>query len=37
QKVDHYIHFYNYARPQRKLKGMTPVDFRMSYLSRSFL
>lgn len=37
QKVDYYIHFYNYARPQRKLKGMTPVDFRMSYLSQSFL
>ena len=22
--VDHYIRFYNYERPQRKLKGMTP-------------
>ena len=35
--VDHYIRFYNYERPQRKLKGMTPVEFRASYLSRSFL
>ncbi|MBR3151813.1 MAG: IS3 family transposase [Erysipelotrichaceae bacterium] len=37
QLVDRYIRFYNYERPQRKLKGMTPVEFRMSYLSRPFL
>ena len=36
RKVDDYIDFYNTARPQRKLKGMTPVEFRMSYLSRGF-
>ncbi len=35
--ADEYIHFYNYERPQRKLKGMTPVEFRSSYLSRGFL
>jgi transposase InsO family protein len=33
-----YIDFYNKRRPQRKLKGMTPEQFRSSYLSsRSFL
>ena len=30
--VDQYIHFYNCERPQRKLKGMTPVEYRQSYL-----
>lgn len=30
--VDRYIHFYNYERPQRKLKGMTPMEYRGSYL-----
>ena len=36
--VDDYIDFYNKRRPQRKLKGMTPEQFRSSYLSsRSFL
>ena len=24
--VEEYIHFYNYERPQRKLKGMTPIE-----------
>ena len=28
-----YIRFYNYERPQRKLKGMTPVEYRQSYLN----
>ncbi|MBQ6356179.1 MAG: IS3 family transposase, partial [Solobacterium sp.] len=37
RKVTEYITFYNSARPQRKLKGMTPIQFRQSYLSRSFL
>ena len=37
QLVDRYIRFYNYERPQRKLKGMTPVEFRMSYLEPVFL
>ena len=32
--VDKYIHFYNYERPQRKLKGMTPMEYRQSYLNR---
>ena len=35
--VDHYTRFYNYERPQRKLKGMTPFQFRESYLSTAFL
>ena len=32
RKVTEYITFYNSARPQRKLKGMTPIQFRESYL-----
>ena len=36
--VTDYFDFYNRRRPQRKLKGMTPEQFRLSYLStRSFL
>ena len=31
--VDRYIHFYNCERPQRKLKGMTPMEYRESYLN----
>ena len=31
--VDDYIDFYNKRRPQRKLKGMTPEQFRRSCLS----
>jgi hypothetical protein len=31
--VGDYIDFYNNRRPQRKLKGMTPIQFRLSYLS----
>lgn len=31
--TDKYIRFYNYERPQRKLKGMTPVESRQSYLN----
>ena len=31
--VDKYIYFYNYERPQRKLKGMTPIEYRRSYLN----
>lgn len=31
--VEEYIHFYNYERPQRKLKGMTPMKYRESYLN----
>ena len=31
--VGDYTDFYNRCRPQRKLKGMTPEQFRLSYLS----
>ena len=31
--VNKYIHFYNCERPQRKLKGMTPMEYRQSYLN----
>ena len=31
--TDQYIRFYNHERPQRKLKGMTPMEYRESYLS----
>jgi len=30
--IDNFILFYNTARPQRKLKGMTPQEFREAYL-----
>ena len=30
--IDEYIRFYNYERPQRKLKGMTPAEYRESCL-----
>ena len=32
--VDKAIYWYNNERPQRKLKGMTPIQYRQSYLSR---
>ena len=35
EAVDKYIHFYNYDRPQIKLKGMTPMEYRNAYLSKS--
>ncbi|MBR3228475.1 MAG: IS3 family transposase, partial [Erysipelotrichaceae bacterium] len=31
--IDDYIRFYNYSRPLRKLKGMTPMEYKESYLS----
>ena len=31
--VNQYIYFYNCERPQRKLKGMTPAEYRQSYLN----
>ena len=34
--VERYIYFYNHERSQRKLKGMTPAEFRLSYLSPGF-
>lgn len=34
QTVDKAIYWYNNERPQRKLKGMTPIQYRQSYLSR---
>ena len=33
QMVERYIHFYNHERPQRKLKGMTPMEYRNAYLN----
>ena len=36
RRIDDYIRFYNYERPQRKLKGMTPMEYRESYLSGFF-
>ncbi len=35
RNVERYIYFYNCERPQRKLKGMTPCQFRESYLSEN--
>jgi len=32
-RIDSYVHFYNHERPQRKLKGMTPMEYRRSYLN----
>ncbi|MGT2958533.1 IS3 family transposase [Streptococcus bovimastitidis] len=31
-QIDDYILWYNTDRPQEKLKGMTPCEFRESYL-----
>jgi putative transposase len=31
-QVEDFILWYNYERPQSKLKGMTPIEFRNSYL-----
>ncbi|MCB4928866.1 IS3 family transposase [Streptococcus mutans] len=28
------MNWYNYHRPQEKLKGMTPMEFRKSYLTK---
>ena len=28
QAIDHYIHFYNYHRYQKKLNGLSPLEFR---------
>jgi putative transposase len=28
RRIEEYIHFYNYERPQRKLKKLTPVSYR---------
>lgn len=35
--IDDFILFYNTDRPQRKLKGMTPIEFRESYLHDTML
>lgn len=32
KRVEEYISWYNYDRPQEKLKGMTPIEFRNTYL-----
>lgn len=36
QAIADYIFFYNTNRPQRKLKGMTPMEFRETYLNNYF-
>lgn len=33
-QIREYINWYNYHRPQEKLKGMTPMEFRKSYLTK---
>ena len=33
KRIDEYINWYNYDRPQEKLKGMTPMEYRSTYLS----
>ncbi|WP_251712272.1 IS3 family transposase [Lactococcus ileimucosae] len=30
--MDAFICWYNYDRPQEKLKGMTPMEYRSAYL-----
>lgn len=35
EAVDKYIHFYNYDRPQIKLKGMTPMEYRNAYFQNT--
>ncbi|EMC20185.1 IS3 family transposase, partial [Streptococcus mutans] len=34
RQIREYINWYNYHRPQEKLKGMTPMEFRESYLTK---
>ncbi|MFM1638943.1 IS3 family transposase [Streptococcus mutans] len=34
RQIREYINWYNYHRPQEKLKGMTPMEFRKSYLTK---
>ncbi|MCB4953895.1 IS3 family transposase [Streptococcus mutans] len=33
-QIREYINWYNYHRSQEKLKGMTPMEFRESYLTK---
>ncbi|WP_155965182.1 IS3 family transposase, partial [Streptococcus ruminantium] len=33
QQIKEYMDWYNYDRPQEILKGMTPMEFRESYLT----
>ncbi|MCB5004650.1 IS3 family transposase [Streptococcus mutans] len=33
-QIREYINWYNYHRSQEKLKGMTPMEFRKSYLTK---
>ncbi|WP_444851992.1 IS3 family transposase, partial [Streptococcus ruminantium] len=33
QQIKEYMDWYNHHRPQEKLKGMTPMEFRESYLT----
>ncbi|HHZ11920.1 MAG TPA: transposase, partial [Acholeplasmataceae bacterium] len=32
KKIEEYIIWYNTNRPEEKLKGMTPMEYRLSYL-----
>lgn len=32
QQIDDFITWYNFDRPQLKLKGMTPIEYRQTYL-----
>lgn len=34
QQVNNFITWYNFDRPQEKLNGMTPIEFRQSYLKQ---
>ena len=32
QQIDDFIAWYNFDRPQLKFKGMTPIEYRETYL-----
>ncbi|MFZ2717129.1 hypothetical protein RR45_GL000283 [Lactococcus chungangensis CAU 28 = DSM 22330] len=32
QQIDNFIAWYNFDRPQLKFKGMTPIEYRETYL-----
>nr|WP_236608059.1 IS3 family transposase [Spiroplasma syrphidicola] len=36
ENLPKYIYFYNNLRPQAKLKGMSPVQYRKSFLQVTF-
>ena len=37
QAIDEYIDFYNTKRLQKKLKGLTPIEYRNQTLAHNFL